>query len=188
MDIKAWRLQTDSNNAVVLRTELDYFQNNFNGNSLVNTWEPPNIRIQGKSKKLNDFISWMLCAPVISEKAKSLLEPLISPYVEFLPLITLRGTKYFAVNVTHLVKCLDFERSEICFAPDDPSYILNISRTYFVENNLDTAPIFKTVEWPLHVFVTPSFVDVVLANNLVGAIFADHKINIFESLLGTPNK
>lgn len=177
------RIEFDSKKTLVLRTDLDYFQDHFIGKRLIENWNPPDINVLGKSKKLKDVISWMHKAPVLSERAKDILAPLISPYAEFLPLIVLYGNNYYALNVVNLVECLDYERSEILFAPDEPSRILSISRTYFIENKLDTSPIFKISEWPSYVFVRRSFMDKVLENHLTGFIFVEPQIDPLESLI-----
>src|SRR2546425_5985240 len=106
-DIRVWKLTTDSNQDVNLRTGIDYFQTHFVGESMQEGWTSPGIRISGRSKRLRDFLSWMSSAPVISEKAKDALEDLIRPYAEILPLIELRGKLYYAVNVLKTVDCLD---------------------------------------------------------------------------------
>src|SRR6266404_3381978 len=93
-ELPVWKLTTDSNRDLNLRTEIDYFQTHFVGKSMRDDWQPPLLRISGKSKRLRDFVSWMSSAPVISANARQALEGLIAPYVEILPLIELRGNLY----------------------------------------------------------------------------------------------
>lgn len=178
-----YRLFTDCNKDLGLRTDLDYFQSHFIGKPMAANWKPPAVRILGKSKRLRDFVAWMLKAPVISEKAKNALQPLIAPHAEILPLIELRGKMFFAVNVTTLVACLDKEKSDILYAPDEPGRILNISRYFFNESRVKPVPIFKLLEFPIDVFVTRPFVDAVISNGLRGAAFGDPSVSPFDAIL-----
>lgn len=180
--IDIWALRTDCNKDMVLRTEIDYFQSYFIGERMAGNWTPPPLRIQGQRKRLRDFVSWMLSAPVISQHAKEILEPLIAPYVEILPLIILRGKQYYAVNVLRLVDCLDRAKSTIDYSPTNPSRIINIFETDFIEKQKGNVPIFKLPETKGEVYVTNSFVELAVKNRLEGADFADPSANPFSKL------
>ncbi len=182
--IDVWALRVNCNKDLVLRTEIDYFQTHFIGEKMVYNWVVPPVRIQGKSKRLRDFVSWMLSAPVISQRAKEALEPIIAPYVEMLPLVQLRGKQYYAVNVLRLVDCLDRKRSDIVYSPTDPGRIIDIFETFFITDYLEDVPIFKIPETRGEVYVTRPFVDVVIKNELAGAAFADPSKNPFGTILG----
>ena len=81
---KIYMLNVNSERALSLMPgDLDYFQTHFVGEKLPNTWSFPNIEIDKKSYPVRDFVGWMLSAPIVSEKAKDILYPLISPYVQF---------------------------------------------------------------------------------------------------------
>jgi hypothetical protein len=181
--IDVWALRTNCNKDLGVRTEIDYFQTHFIGEKVFYHWTPPPIRIQGKSKGLRDFVSWMLSAPVVSQRAKEVLEPLISPYVEILPLIQLRGKQYYAINVLRLVICLDRKRSNIEYSPTDPSGIIYLGETFFLKGRLEDVPLFKIPETRGEVYVTRPFVDLVIKNKLAGAAFADPSKNPFEAIL-----
>lgn len=180
MTITIHRLATDCNEDVVVRTNLEFFRSNFIGLPMKDHWVSPEIKILGKSKGHRDFVSWMLSAPVISAKCKEALEPLIAPYVEFLPLINLKKTQYYAINVTYLVECLDVSRSDILYAPDRQNLIQSIFKYYFLEDKVEQVPIFKLKEWPTDVFVTQLFIDQVHKFNLHGAEFVDPGKNPFD--------
>lgn len=79
--------------------DLRYFHNRFVCEPMAHTWEIPPAKPEGKSYKAADFVSWMLCAPVISTRAKHALEGVFAGLVEFLPFHAIRGDPYFAVNV-----------------------------------------------------------------------------------------
>ena len=180
--MSAWKFVADCNQDLVIRSEIDYFQRHFIGRSMVDDWKPPLLRISGGSKRVRDFVSWMLSAPAISEKARCALKDLIEPYAEILPLIELRGKPYWAVNVLKVVDCLDRERSEISYSPDD-GRILNVWKYVFREERLESVPIFKVAGDLGQVFVTRSFVDAVIANSLRGAAFADPGVSSFAAMI-----
>ena len=99
-----WSLRSaDKGNLSLIPHDLDYFQNHFVGKAMTEQWNPPPVKISGKSLRLRDFVSWMVQAPVISERAKVSLQPVLGEHVEFLPLLKLRGIPYYAVNVLELV-------------------------------------------------------------------------------------
>lgn len=79
--------------------DLRYFKKHFICEPLSSDWEVPPVRILGKSYAAADFVSWMACAPVISENAKCSLEEICSGLVEFLPFHAIKGKPYFAMNV-----------------------------------------------------------------------------------------
>jgi hypothetical protein len=183
MSMKIWRLVPEGHKDVVLRTPLKYFQNHFVGRSMIVGWQAPEIDARaGRGKRIPDFVSWMLTAPVISPRARQVLEPLIAPHVEILPLLKLRGSDLWAVNVMTLVDCLDEDRSEVAYSPDD-GRIMNVVTFGFKEHCVPDVPIFKLASYPADVFVTRSFVDQVLAAGLHGAAFGDPAVNPFPLIL-----
>jgi hypothetical protein len=182
--MSAWIFKAEANRRLTLRTQIDYFQEHFVGKAMDSSWTPPPIRIEGKSLPVRDFVSWMMSAPVISEKARGVLQPLLIEHCEILPLIELRRKMYYAINVLTMVDCLDEEKSDILYAPDDPEYVLSISRFILRENKIpgDVA-IFKIPQDVGVVFATKRFVDAVKANQLRGAMFLDPAASQFGKLL-----
>jgi hypothetical protein len=179
-----WKLGVDCNKDITIRTAIDYFNNAFVSKPLVNGWRPPMIRVQGKSKRIRDFVSWMNSAPVVSEKAKNALEPLIGKHCEFLPLIELRGAPFYAINVLTTLDCLDRAASRILYAKDDPMHIIQISTYIFRADVIPiNVPIFKIPDDNFGaVFVQKAFVDTVIANGLRGASFHDPALNPFVKI------
>lgn len=172
MNKNVWELRTSCKKNLTIRSNLDYFNNRFDGRSMANSWVVPDIRIQGKSLRFRDFISWLPTAPVVSSKAKEVLPELLEPYCEFFLLISLRKKSYFATNVIKLVDCLDMKKSEIIFFEDDPTEILMINRHIFMQEKIPDIPIFKIPQDPETVFVTKKFIDCVISNKLTGAAFS----------------
>ena len=173
MDTRVWELATESNKDVVIRTDLRYFRTHFVGKSMADTWEVPELDIQGKRKRLRDFVSWESSAPVISERAVEALRPLLEPHVEFLPLVKLRRKQLYAVNVLTLVDCLDWERSEVHFGSDDPNRVVMIWKASFDPARVQDVPIFKLPRYTGATFVRRPFIDAVLEAGLQGAYFVD---------------
>lgn len=179
--MKIWRFGEDCNKDLVIRSPIDYFRDNFVAVRMGDDWcRPSYIRIEGKSKRLRDFVSWMNSAPVLSKKAVEALEPLIGQHCEILPLIELRGKPFYALNVLTTVDCLDKAGSDIFYASDDSSHILRIRSYKFDENKLPlNIPIFKIPDDVGCVFVTRSFIDAVIEMGLRGASFEDPAIDPF---------
>jgi hypothetical protein len=179
-----WRLATECSDAVVLRTPLSYFRDHFAGRPMMAGWQPPVIDVRGgPRKRLPDFVSWMLSAPVITSKAKLALEPLIAPHAEILPLRAVRKTQLYALNVLTLVDCLDEQASEIVYSPDTPGRIVNVLAFSFKDGCVPDAPIFKLATYPSDVFVTRPFVASTRSAGLVGAAFADPTVNPLPLLM-----
>lgn len=180
--MRVWILRPDPNKDLSLQSDLEYFQDRFVGRPM-QVFQAPEIRVLGKTKRLRDFVSWMLTAPVISEKAKIALNSLIHPYAQIFPLIDLRGKQYYTINVTALSDCLDVLRSEVLWSVDDPTRIRHIKRHFFTEEKIPIYPIFKLTLHPTLVFVTRPFVDCVIENGLRGAAFADPSKNSLDAIM-----
>lgn len=185
MSISVWGFGPDANNDLSLQVDsgvegTKYFNTHFIAKSMREDWNAPTLRILDKSRRLRDFVSMSLSAPVISEKAKQALESLIGSHCEILPLIELRNKVYYAVNVLTVVDCLNHKWSKISYSPSDPGRILSISSYIFdVKKIPSDVPIFKIPEDMYSVFVTKLFVDAVIANGLRGACFDDPTISPF---------
>ena len=85
--MNVWIFKAQANYTLVLGTDIEYFQDHFLAKPLADQWKPPPMRIQNKSRPVRDFVSWMMSAPVISEKARGALAHLFSGNCEILPLM-----------------------------------------------------------------------------------------------------
>jgi len=173
MDTRVWELAEDSNKDKVIRTDLRYFRTHFVGEPMADTWEVPELDVQGKRKRVRDFVSWEASAPVISERARKVLEPLIGDHVEFLPLVVLKRQQYYAINVLTLVDCLDWDRSEVQFGSPDTSRIVMVWKASFDPKRVADVPIFKLPQYRGATFVRRPFIDAVVEAGLQGAYFVD---------------
>lgn len=171
---KIYMLNVYSEKAItIMPGDLDYFQEHFLGEKLPDTWMFKNIEIDKKSYPARDFVSWMLQVPVVTEKAKDVLCPLISPYVQFLYMTTIKKKKLYAVNVLRSENCLDFQKSDVVYSSDDPGRIINVGKVVFDDSKIPNIPIFKLNPAIGKVFVNEDFVKLVIDNKLKGAHFVE---------------
>lgn len=184
MNSSVWKVGADCNKDTTIRTAIDHFNQSFIAKPLADGWAPPPIRVEGPRKRLCDFMSWMTSAPVISEKARLALKPLIGNHCEFLPLIELRGKPFYAINVLTTLDCLDHAESDILYANDDPMHIIQISTYFFYDEKIPPhVPIFKIPDDNYGVvFVGKPFGDAVIENELRGASFQDQAANPFGKI------
>ena len=156
---------------VLVPADLNYFQDHFVGKHMAATWVSPVFTVSSKSRPVRDFISWFSAAMVVSERAKESLEPLIGRNVEFLPFATIKGSKFFAVNVIEVIDCLDHKASGVTHSPDDATRIIHVERFVFDNARLRNVPLFKVPEWPGEIFVSEEFAKIVEDKKLAGAGF-----------------
>lgn len=162
-------------NAVTV-DEDDVLKCSFEGIPQGESWEPVAIRSPFKSKKIADFMYWTPASIVASQKAVDLLAPIVSPYVEVLPLECGWGN-YYILNVTHLIDCINYAESEyIPFGDGKTPYgaprVLMITKHVFFADRISGIPIFKDVNRPkIPLYVSDAFVDCVEANGLKGLKF-----------------
>jgi len=179
-----WRLACCCDKAFGLQpTDLYYFNEYFRGKPLPADWTPPAYKIRGTSYKINDFISWMLSAPVVSEKARDALLPVVDGFAEFRPMGVFRKTPYFVMNVYFTADCLDFEFSEILYAPDEPRKILDIERFRFRKEAIPDAPIFMEANHPGDIFVKNPVVACIRKHGLTGAALLDPSVSPFDIMM-----
>jgi len=178
-----WRLWVGGKaNLALIPHNLEYFSNHFIGERLGDAWTPPPVSINGKSKKLRDFVSWMERAPVVSQRARQILEPLLGDNVEFLKFHEILGKSYFALNVLRLENILDRDQSEVLYADEAKRNILRVSSFFLREEQLSvpTPRIFKLSHERNSIFVSNNFADVVIDNKLTGLALVDPRKNIYK--------
>jgi hypothetical protein len=149
--------------------DLNYFSKYFVGEPIETPWTPPPIQINGKSKKLPDFVIWAGRAPIVSERALRALQPLLEGVAQVLPFHSLRDKPYYAINVLEVQRgLLDLGRSEILRGSSDGA-ILIIHRTVFRQPfPLELPVVFKLEEELGTIYVNESFAEAVVAHQLTG--------------------
>lgn len=170
--MRIYHFYPDGEKAVSLvPADLDYFEEHFVGKRMTSTWKPPTFEVLRKSRPLRDFISWFGSAMILTSKAKSAIEQLITPHVEFLPFVELKGHKLYAVNVIEVLDCLNRKASHVTFSSDDSTRVIHIEKFAFIPQRLKKVPIFKVPERPQAIFVSEEFAQVVVKAKLKGAGF-----------------
>jgi len=174
--LRIWLLRTDGENKYMglvghPAPEILPASKNFSGHVMPDDWTLPPLVILGKSKKLGDFVGWTLDVPVVSERAKSVLQSLVGEDVQFLRFHDLRGKPYYAMNVLRIEDYLDNERSAGQRRPDGTLFVYH---RYVFKDNLpdDLPPIFKVTPSSA-VFISRRFAEAIVENRLTGACLQD---------------
>ncbi|MBJ8092150.1 imm11 family protein [Bacillus cereus] len=117
-----------------------------------------------------------LGTPMISRKAKEILEPLICNNVEFLPLIhDVTSEVYYLINVLNTVDAINYNKAVL--EKLSTGLIIGFEKYAFLANRVEGQIIFKTfLNQRLHsstVLVSDEFRNTVLENNLKGFEFVE---------------
>lgn len=161
-----WKLHTKANDYCgFIPSDLRFFYHRFQCKPLADEWEIPPATVDGKSKPLGDFVSWATVAPVVSERARDLIEDLVGDDVEFLRFHKLKGHLCFVMNVLRCEDYLDRGKSDLA----------EFQERFVFKTDLPKIlpPIFKCPEIWGEVFVSSEFAEMMVANKLTGAALAD---------------
>ncbi len=132
-ELQTWMLGAKSKDVLGLDLGRRRGDHEFSGHSMARTWTPPpELKICNKSFRNPDFLSFSICAPAVSQKAKDALELLIGQDCEFLPLVTVKKKHYYALNVLKVIDCLDLKKSEIQYGCPDSTRIGYVQRCVVV--------------------------------------------------------
>ena len=174
--MKIWELQaTGNSNLGVAPGDLRYFHDHFVGAPMSSKWELPPLEILGKTKKLRDFVSWIAQAPLVSLKAKSLIEELCGDDVEFLRFHDLNGKPYFAMNVLRVEDYVDLRKCET--TNYNSGELIDIVTYGFREDLPGFLPtIFKEPLCLNTIFVTEAFAAMAVNSSLTGLALADPSV------------
>ncbi|MDD3073833.1 MAG: hypothetical protein PHS56_05325 [Eubacteriales bacterium] len=169
--MRIWKLHADVNHFDTIATvdEDDWDLDFCNGESLKNTWVPLHFeyldnRRRGDSPGFSE--------PVLSERALTVLSPLISTFSEILP-IFVEKEKFYLLNVTTVLDCIDYDNS--CFETfPDSNRIMWFQSYSFLPEVVRGMHIFKiSDENKRNPFVSDEFRDAVIANKLTGFHFEE---------------
>lgn len=169
--MNVWQVNNDvRNECLALVDELQAGELlKLKGTPLSSTWQPLKVflfREQGQRPVDFPGISAELVASV---KAVNAISGLIKDHAELLPLETSHD-RYFIINVTDVVPCLDHAQSN--FEYYKSGTIKRIRKLVFELGCIGNRPIFKIPERLRGtVFVTDAFKRVVEENALTGLIF-----------------
>jgi hypothetical protein len=110
---------------------------------------------------------------IASERAWEILRPLISSAVEALPVIHPSGVQYYALNLLHVIDCLQVDRCITNRRPDAPMAKFSAVYTYaFNEEVVRGQHLFRCPQMKgLEIYVSSAFKEVVESNGLIGLRF-----------------
>ena len=172
--MKIWKLDCDVDNYENLvkddNFDLNFFQS-FDGRSQINNWTPLKVDPMYCCKKpFSNTPGFLPHIPVFDEKAISVLKYFLSKNAEILPL-ECKGGKFYAINVTKVVDCIDYEKS-IYKTFRDGKRIMRFSKYSFYINKVSTEDFFKIKDEPLkRPFVSDNFKNIVTKSDLTGFKF-----------------
>lgn len=174
--LRIWLLCSDGANKYAALVgyagpDARYWATHFVGTRMSEDWQLPPLELLGKSKKLGDFVGWMLNVPIVSERARAVFEPLVGDDVQFLRFHDLRGKPYYAMNVLRMEDYMD---DALSAGQRGTNGKLFTYHRYVFKHNLpdDLPPIFKVTPMS-EVFVTRRFAEAIVANKLTGACLQD---------------
>lgn len=166
MALNIWKLHERANEyCSFIPHDLRFFNDKFQCKPLSDDWEVPLAEVDGQSKPLADFVSWMSMAPVVSERARELIEDLVGNDVEFLRFHKLKNKPYFVMNVLRCEDYLDRIKSDLSEFRQRFIFKADLPRSL--------PPIFKCPDRWSEIFVTAEFAELLVTNKLRGAALAD---------------
>ncbi len=139
-------------------------------NRLSQVWAPQ--RAFGAVRSFVDHTRISLFQPAFSQRAVRVLEDLLLPHGEILPLIADAG-KYYLYNILTISDALDLSKSIADFPvpPETKETAYGIAYYVFDEEKLKGQSIFRLRVYPQHVYVTETFKQRVEAAKLNGFAF-----------------
>ncbi len=147
---------------------------------LLKTWQPLSLRFvteeehdcdPPKGYARDSDCPWVLGAllMVMSERAKGAVDDLVSPYVEWLPLIV-EGRPYFAMHVLNRLDALDVERSDVKWF--EAGGIMKVEHFVFKRDVVEGECVFTMDEpSPFDIFVNEQIVNRINESSLKGFEF-----------------
>lgn len=171
-------------NLGIMPHDLSYFIDHFIGRSVPGEWKPPPIETLGKTKRLRDFVSWMVQVPLVSQRVVDVFSPALSHDVEFLRFHELRRRPYYAMNVLRLEDIVDWSKSEVLYSDKEKTIPFSIRRFAFLRTPNECRPtIFKVVGNERSIFVNEKLAELIAKNELTGLALVDPGKDIFECIV-----
>ena len=126
--------------------KLDPFEDLLHGKSWSSTWSPPSVYLDSPKLKRGDFYQSGSNYMIANPKATDALRTLFEEAGELLPL-PFQGEKYYVLNVTKCVDCLDQEKTGWSVPNPSGSYRGWIVHYVFMRDRLPDSAIFKIPEY-----------------------------------------
>lgn len=171
--MKIYRLNFDYNKIMTVDSpgfEGHPISGDFNGELKSSFWSPFKVKTVNK-KTCHDFIRYRPGVPVISDRTKRTIEHLVSNEVEFLPL-THDDLILYIMNVTNILECVDWVRSDIDKFSDGK--FAGFNKLIFDFNKIPkNTYIFKIREAVTSIFITDIFKEIVVEKRMKGLDFSE---------------
>ena len=183
--MKIWRLESNPDKWLSIQaSSITYFSNHFIGKKMPDEWSPPAYEILGKSKKIPDYISWVIGAPLIVERFANAIQHWEGSYIQLLPFGQIKNKRIFALNVIKVINnIVDMDRSEISYLGPDRIFS-GIKKTVFKNFPSELPPIFKLEkEISREIYVSEEFCKLVVDHQFTGLCLADPAIDSFKLII-----
>lgn len=146
-------------------------ESKFKGESKLPMWTPP-IMYTNNERKYSDFPRYLSGQPIVSEKVKDILLPIVAEEVETLPLAH-PELKLFMLNITNVIDCVDYRRSVIKLTGKG-NFARFIKLVFDFSKIPEKTYVFKIKETAIvQVFVTEAFKELVELHDLKGLDFSE---------------
>lgn len=148
----------------------------WNGEPKLTTWKTPDLVwftnefTQGDEQD-GDFLKFRGGAPVVTERVKNLLTPLINSCVEFLP-VNVEGETRYLINIVCVLDLMDKSKSTFKVYGDGT---IGPCQQAYLKAPDETKPIFKVLGYLPRVFVTQSLQAFIEQNQLSGCTLREYK-------------
>lgn len=127
----------------------------------------PSVHKTKKDKPIGDVFSVEVSSVCLNEKAYKVLKPYLEKHCQIFEILS-QDEKIFIVNVTDMIDCLDYDKSEIKRFPSS-GRVMRVMKYVFKIEKLMDAIIFKLPEFPKSIsYVTEEFKNVVEENDIKG--------------------
>lgn len=169
--MRIWKFNADLNHFDTIAPvgEDDWDLEFCKGEPMGKTWIPLHFEYLENRRKGD---SPGFSEPVLSERALTVLSPIISTFTEILP-IFVEKEKFYLLNVTTVLDCIDYDNSRFETFPDSKK-IMWFESYSFRPDRIRGIHIFKISDEPkCNPFVSDDFRDAVIANKLKGFHFEE---------------
>lgn len=174
--MKIWILDCDVNyfeNLAWGKDENDIdlnFIKSFDGTPKEKEWKPLEFKCMYHNRKFANTLGLSAHIPVFDKNAVNELRDYLEGNAEILP-ISCEGKKFYIINVTNVMDCIDYEASEYKTFRDGVR-IMRFTKYAFLRDKIENVHIFKIKDEPLRSpFVSDAFRQKILDSNLIGFKF-----------------
>lgn len=132
----------------------------------------PSVHETEKDKLIGDVFSVEVSSFCLNEKAYKVLKPYLEKHCQIFEILS-QDEKIYVVNVTDMIDCLDYDKSEIKRFSSS-NRVMRVIKYVFKIEKLTNATIFKLPEFSKAIsYVTEEFKNVVEENDIKGFKFKE---------------